>query len=221
ESLDKAHRRNFEWKNTNPFAAFKNLNKFRVVLGLIIGEFLVFLSAKAVETNWNFYTIYKFGWDDHIVGYSLAFVGVAIALVQGLLIRVLIPKIGEINAVYLGMVFEITGLILFGLATEGWMMFVFLIPYALGGIGGAALQGIISNQVPNDQQGELQGTINGLNSITYIIGPLLMNQLFYYFTSKHAPFIFPGAPFMMGSILAAAGLIICFITLRRSQLKTN
>ncbi len=221
ESLEPQNRRNFTWKNADPLGSFKNLKKYKLVLGLIIGEFLIMLAGKSVELNWNYFTKYKFDWSNATIYYSLAFVGVVIALVQGWLIRLIIPKIGERKAAYVGLFCEVSGLTLLGMATQGWMMFVFLIPYAFGGIGGAAIQGLISNHVSNDEQGELQGTINGLNSLTYIIGPLLMNNLFYYFTSKYAPFEFPGAPFIMGSILAFIGFFCCHITLRKVEFKTN
>lgn len=214
ESLEPSNRRNFEWKNADPLSAIKNINKYKVVTWLIIGEFLILLSGKAVELNWNYYTKYAFQWSNDMIYASLAVVGITVAIVQGWLIRLIVPKIGEINAAYLGLFFETLGLTLFAFAVQGWMMFLFLLPYAFGGIGGAALQGIISNQVSDDQQGELQGTINGINSLTYIIGPLLMNNLFYYFTSDKAPFIFAGAPFIMGSLLACAGVFCCYISLR-------
>lgn len=214
ESLEPQNRRNFDWKNADPLSAFKNIKKYQVVMWLIIGEFMILLSGKAVELNWNYYTKYAFDWSNDMIYASLALVGVTVAVVQGWLIRLIIPKIGEIKAVYLGLFFETLGLTLFAFAVQGWMMFLFLLPYAFGGIGGAALQGVISNQIPNDQQGELQGTINGVNSLTYIIGPLLMNNLFYYFTSSEAPFIFPGAPFIMGTLLACIGIFCCYVSLK-------
>ncbi len=89
------------------------------------------------------------------------------------------------------------------MATTSWMMFAFLIPYSLGGICGPALQGIISSAVPPTEQGELQGALTSLMSATSIVGPLLMNNLFAYFTSPAAPIYFPGAPFILGFVLCA------------------
>jgi len=88
------------------------------------------------------------------------------------------------------------------------MMYAIMIPCAVGGLAGPALQGIISNQVGPNEQGTLQGSLTSLISLTSIIGPLLMTNLFSYFTSANAPIYFPGAPFLAGAFLALAGLIL-------------
>ena len=124
-------------------------------------------------------------WNESMVGYSLGFVGIMIALVQGGLIRIIIPKIGQKRSVYFGLALYGLGLVLFAFATKGWMMFAFIIPYCLGGICGPALQAIISSQVPSNEQGELQGALTSLISVTSIVGPPLMTNLFSFFTSKN------------------------------------
>ena len=94
------------------------------------------------------------------------------------------------------------------------MMFLFLIPYCLGGIAGPALQGIISGQVPPNEQGELQGALTSLISVTSIIGPLMMNNLFYYFSKADTPVYFPGAPFVAGAVLFGASILFAISTLK-------
>lgn len=210
ESLSVENRRAFEWKRANPFGAFKQLSKYKLVLPLVIAEFFVYLAGKAVESNWTFFVKFKFDWSELTLGLSLAFVGILIAVVQGWLIRIVIPKFGSKKAVIIGLILDTVGLFLFSMASSSWMMFLFLIPYCLGGIAGPALQGVISNQVPADEQGELQGAINSAISITYILGPLMMNNLFYYFTNKNAPIIFPGAPFLLGTIFGLIGLSLAY-----------
>jgi DHA1 family tetracycline resistance protein-like MFS transporter len=88
------------------------------------------------------------------------------------------------------------------------MMFAFLLPYCLGGITGPAIQGIMSNHVPDTQQGELQGIFAGMVSISSIIGPPLMTGLFAFFTSPKTPFHFPGAPFLLGAFLSLVSLLL-------------
>jgi DHA1 family tetracycline resistance protein-like MFS transporter len=110
---------------------------------------------------------------------------------------------------------SIIGYLLFSLASEGWMMFAFMIPFSLGGISGPAMQGIISNQVPNNEQGELQGSITSLMSITSIIGPLLMTNIFALFTKDVSINYFPGAPFLTSAILVIISLILTSITLKK------
>lgn len=201
ESLSKENRRKFEWKRANPIGSLMHLRKYPVVSGLVSCFTLIYIAGHAVQSNWTFYTMLKFNWDESWVGYSLGFVGLLVGIVQGGLIRYIIPKIGQNNSVYVGLGLYSLGMVLFAFATTSWMMFAFLIPYSLGGICGPALQGIISTQVPNNEQGELQGALTSLMSATSIVGPLLMNGLFAYFTGKSTPYYFPGAPFILASVL--------------------
>lgn len=217
ESLLKENRRPFEWKRANPIGSLLHLKKYPVVAGLIVSMFLFFIAGHAVQSNWAFFTEYRFGWDNEMVGYSLGFVGVMIALVQGGLIRIIIPKIGQKWAVYIGLALNAFGLLLFAFAAQGWMMFAILVPYALGGIAGPSLQGITSAQVPATEQGELQGALTSLMSVTAIVGPLLMNNLFSYFTGEGAPIELPGAPFIAGALMTAAGVYLSVQTLRKYE----
>ena len=213
ESLAPENRRNFDWAKANPVGSLKHLRKYPVVSGLIITLVLINIAAHAVQSNWTYYTIYKFKWSEEMIGYSLATVGILVSLVQGLLIRKVIPVLGQKKSIYLGLAFYAVGLVLFGIAWKGWMMFAFLVPYCLGGIAGPTLQGIISNQVPANEQGELQGALTSLVSMTAIIGPLLMNNLFAYSTSKNGLFYMPGAAFYLAAILVVIGLVLCIRTL--------
>jgi len=163
--------------------------------------------------------MFKFEWSERMVGYSLGVLGLLIALVQGLLIRVAIPKLGQANAVVLGLVFYLVGMVLFGLASEGWMMFGILAIYCMGGIAGPALQGIISTQVHRSEQGELQGGLTSLMSATAIVGPLFMNNLFSYFSSKNAPIYFPGAPFIAGAILMFISIMLALPFLKKNRIQ--
>ena len=208
ESLDKEHRRPFDWRRANPVGSLLQLKKHPEILGLISTLVLVYIAGHAVQTNWTFFTMYKFGWSEKIVGLSLGFVGIMAALVQGYLIRFIQPKLGNERTIVYGLALYAVGLILFAFASESWMMFAFLVPYGLGGIAGPALQSVISSQVPKNEQGELQGALASLISFTAIIGPPLMTNTFYYFTHDSAPFKFPGAPFFLGFILMATSVII-------------
>ena len=96
-------------------------------------------------------------------------------------------------------------------------MFVFMVPYALGGIAGPALQGLISNQIPANEQGELQGGLTSLMSASAIFGPVLMTALFSYFTGKDAPFKFPGAPFIVGAMLTMTSAILAYKNYRKNK----
>jgi DHA1 family tetracycline resistance protein-like MFS transporter len=214
ESLAKENRRPFSWKRANPLGSLIQLKKYPAVAGLIISLTLVYIGAHAVQSTWSFYNIGKFNWDEKMVGYSLAFVGFMIALVQGGLIRIVIPKIGQEKSLYIGLLLYSIGMVLFAFATQGWMMFAFCTIYCLGGIAGPAIQGIISSHVPSNEQGELQGALTSLMSATSIVGPLLMTNLFSYFTRPSAPVYFPGAPFLMGAVLFLASTILSYRSLK-------
>jgi DHA1 family tetracycline resistance protein-like MFS transporter len=216
ESLDVSNRRAFDWKRANPISSLKNLSRFPAVAGLIVSFFLIYVASHAVQSNWSYFNIEKFKWSPKMIGISLAVVGVLVSLVQGLLVRVVNPKIGNEKSVYVGLGLYTIGLVLFGLASQSWMMFVFLIPYCLGGISGPGLQAIISGSVPANEQGELQGSLTSIMSITSIVGPLVMSNLFAFFTGPIAPFYFPGAPFMLAALLM---LLSCFFAYKALRTK--
>jgi DHA1 family tetracycline resistance protein-like MFS transporter len=214
ESLDVSNRRAFDWKRANPISSLKNLSRFPAVAGLIISFFLIYVASHAVQSNWSYFNIEKFKWSPKMIGISLAVVGVLVSLVQGVLVRFVNPKIGNEKSVYLGLGLYTIGLVLFGLASQSWMMFAFLIPYCLGGISGPGLQAIISGSVPANEQGELQGSLTSIISITSIIGPLVMSNLFAFFTGPIAPFYFPGAPFMLAALLMLLSCLFAYKALR-------
>ena len=221
ESLDKKNRRKFDIKRANPVGTLISLKRYPVISGLLICIILFNVAQHATHSTWTFFTIEKFNWSEKIVGYSLGFIGLLAAIVQGGLIRVIIPILGNIKSVYFGMIFYIIGLSLFCFAKEGWMVFAFAVPLSLGGISGPALQGIMTNRIPDDEQGEFQGGMTSLISLTAIIGPLLMTNLFSYFTSENSSFYFPAAPFMLAAILSFCGLIIAIKFLSGSKMISN
>lgn len=217
ESLSKENRRPFDWKRANPLGSLKFLTNHPEIGGLALSFFLIYLAAQAVQGNWNFFTIYRFGWNPRMVGISLTVVGVLVGAVQAGLTRVLNPKIGNEKSIYLGLSLYTLGLVLFAFATQGWMMFAFLIPYCLGGICGPALQSVISGHVPSNEQGALQGALTSLMSLTTIIGPLIMNGTFAYFTSSKAPFYMPGMHFLIGGACMLLSVIIANRVLSREK----
>ncbi len=208
ESLSKENRRKFDIKRANPVGALIQLRKYPLIIGLAISFFLLYIAGHANQSTWTFITMEKFEWDEAMVGYSLGVIGFLVALVQGGLIRVVIPYFGEKKSIYIGLAFYILGFGLYSLASEGWMLFLFMIPFCLGGIAGPTIQGLISNQVPDNEQGELQGALTSLISITSIIGPLIMTGLFYYFTSEDSSIYLPTSPFIMAGLLTLLSLII-------------
>ncbi len=218
ESLAPEKRRPLELKKINPLTSLFQLKKYDAVFGLAISLFLVYFAAQAVQTVWTFYTMAKFNWNEDIVGYSLGAVGLLIAIVQGGLTRIILPKLGQERSIWVGLLLYAGGLVLFAFATKGWMMFAFLVPYCLGGIAGPALQGYMSTSVPDNEQGNLQGGLTSLMSLSSIIGPLVMTSSFYYFTTPNRFFHFPGAPFVIGAICMLLSTILAVRSFKRNTI---
>jgi DHA1 family tetracycline resistance protein-like MFS transporter len=208
ESLPPEKRRAFNWRNANPWAALKHLRKYPLVRGFILPLLCLYIAGFAVQGTWTFYTELRYGWGELMVGLSLTCVGVFVAIVQGGLLGTILKWLGSKKTIIVGFCLWIVGILLFAAASEGWMLFVFMAPYVLGGIAGPALQGIMSNSVPENEQGELQGGLTSLMSITSVIGPLVMTWLFFTFTQDDAPVHFPGAPFILGAVLLLVGLLL-------------
>lgn len=184
ESLSKKHRRAFDWTRANPIGAFISLKKYPKLIGLTLAVFLLHTASHAVQSNWSYFTMYQFHWDETMIGLSLGVIGLLVALVQGGLIRWINPKLGNVKSIYVGMALYTIGMFLFGFASQSWMMFAFLIPYCLGGIAGPALQAVIAGQVPANEQGEIQGTLTSLISASAIIGPPIMSSVFYFLLKR-------------------------------------
>jgi DHA1 family tetracycline resistance protein-like MFS transporter len=217
ESLSIENRRKFSWKRANPFGALKIFLSHPTVARLAVVYFLIYLGAQAVQSTWSYFTMYRFGWNEKIVGISLAVVGLLVAVVQSVLVRIVNPRIGNEKSIYVGLAFYTIGLFSFAFASLGWMMFVFLIPYCLGGLAGPSLQSTLASLLPPNVQGELQGALTSLMSLTAIIGPLIMNNLFAYFTRSDSTIHFPGIAFFLGSLAMLSSLIISKLTFNRAN----
>ena len=217
ESLPKENRRPFEWRRANPFGALKFLTRHPEIANLAFCYFLIYLAVQAVQSNWTFFTKYRFNWSDGMIYSSLAIVGVLVGGVQGGLTRVINPRIGNEKSIYAGLLLYTLGLVLFAFASSTWMMFAFLVPYCLGGICGPSLQSVISSHVEPTHQGELQGALTSLASVTFILGPLIMNGSFAYFTSGRAPFYFAGIHFIIGAVCMLMSVLIAWRVLSRER----
>lgn len=218
ESLKPENRRTFEWRRANPIGTLKSLFRYPVVAGLFASLAFLYVASHAVQSNWAYYTIEKFKWGTTQIGISLAVVGLMYAIVQGYLIRIIIPKIGQRRSVYIGLGLYAIGFILYAVATQGWMMYAFTIVYCMGGIAGPALQGIMSTNVPPNEQGELQGGFTSLMSLSAIVGPFLMNSLlFAYFTGPETPYYFPGAAMALGALMVIISTLLAKQSLKRNQ----
>ncbi len=210
ESLLPENRRPFSLARANPFGALSSLTRNRVLLGLTGTIVCGYMAQMILQCSWALHTQARFGWRPIDIGISLAVVGVASALVQAGLIRVAIPRIGERRAVLVGLVFSVTGYVAMACATEGWMMYVLIFPFSIGGLAGPATQAILTREVGASEQGELQGTLVSLQSLTAIVGPLLATSLFARFAPEDAVPRIPGAPFFAAAALNALGFALAW-----------
>ncbi|MCA5004978.1 TCR/Tet family MFS transporter [Sphingobacterium bovistauri] len=215
ESLKPENRRPFNWKNANPIGAFKHIKSYPNILPLVICIFLINIAANAVQSTWSYYTMEKFNWDERMVGLSLGFVGTLLMIVQAGLIRLAIPKFGLEKSITIGLVLYVVAYALFGFASASWMMYAISILFVSAGIAGPSLQSCISNHIPQNEQGQIQGGITSVISLTSIIGPLVMTTLFSHFSEKEVHPYFPGAPFILAAILAITALIIALVYFRK------
>jgi DHA1 family tetracycline resistance protein-like MFS transporter len=193
------------------------IRKYPALLPLITCMIFLYMAGHAVQSTWSFFGIEQFEWNERMIGISLGVVGLLIGIVQGGLIRVVNPRLGNEKSVYSGLILYTVGLVLFAVATQTWMMFLFLIPYCLGGLAGPALQSIMAGMVSPTEQGELQGALTSTASATSIIGPPLMTNTFSFFTKSGAPFYFPGAPFALGAVFMVVSLGFAYRALGKGK----
>ena len=222
ESHTPNNRRPFEIRRANPFSAMKQMSQFKIAFGIIGVLFLYNMGHHALPAVWTFWGIEKFDWTPREIGYSLGFIGILMVFSQGYLIRIVIPALGMRWAGLVGLSFTITAFLGYALSQTPTMAYMFMIAGALGGLAGPAMSGIASSQVGPAQQGELQGAIGSVGSLTNIISPLMMTIVFGIYTAPDAPFYFPGAPFILAAILTMMSLSLFFwITIGFAQKATE
>ena len=234
ETLKDENRRKFEWKRANAFGNFVQFKKYPVMLPIAATLFVSQLAHWTFPSVWSYYAIEKFSWSSADIGWSLMFVGFMAAVVQGGLTRLVIPKIGERAAALFGVSIGISTYFAYAFANNGIQVYALIAISALAGLTQPAIQGIMSRTIPANAQGELQGAVSALMSLSMVLGPLLMTQVFAAFSKPNtpisvfgvtisesgAPFYFPGASFVLAGILAMIGvipLLIAFGRIRRPR----
>jgi DHA1 family tetracycline resistance protein-like MFS transporter len=220
ESLPRSRRRPFNIRRANPFGALLSLSRNPVVLWLlgVLGLFL--LASQAFPSVWNFFTIEVLSFSSAQIGIALGTFGVGFALSQALLTGPVTKAIGEWATVLLAMAAATVAFLGTSLIHSELPLYGFLVFGSLAGLAGPSINSLMSRNVPDDAQGELQGAINATNSLAAILGPLLATQLFSYFThaDKDQPGYFPGAPFLGAGILVIIAAALFIYTVRRFDL---
>jgi MFS transporter, DHA1 family, tetracycline resistance protein len=211
ESLPPELRREFHWRRANPLGTLAQMKRYPSVLAMLGALLLWQLGHQVLPSTWAFYTIARFHWSSAQVGYSLAFVGLLMAIAQGVLTRVLIPWLGgERRAALVGMGAALVAYVGYASAPSGWVMYVVSLSTFLFGVTYPSMNALASQQIPADSQGELQGAVACVGSVSAIFGPPLMTQVFGYFSSERAVVYYPGAAFLAAAVLTVccAGLFV-------------
>lgn len=211
ESLAPEHRSTVSWRKMNPLASLRRLGTYPLVAGLAVAFLFATMAQRGLENVWILYTGFRYGWDLLTNGLTLGLVGVMAVLVQGLLIKPIVARIGERRSITLGLTVSTLAFLAYGLASQGWMVSVIIVFGALAGVALPTIQGLVSGTVLPSEQGKIHAAFTSLTSLTAIFSPLIFTAgLFSFFTSAAAPVILPGAPFFLGSLLflVSLGLLV-------------
>jgi MFS transporter, DHA1 family, tetracycline resistance protein len=217
ESLEPQNRQTFSWARANPVGSLGMLARYPLVASLAVTIVFTALAQNGLQTVWVYYTGLRYGWDTLAVGLSLAAVVISAAIVQGDLMGVILARFGEQRSVICGLAFAALSSVLYGLAPQGWMIYVILLIGGLGGIAGPAVQGLISGSDSDNEQGAVQGALSGVQTLTDVFGPLIATTLFNYF----APRGIPSASFFAGALLIGIGLRLALRTFLRFPQGSN
>ena len=197
-----------------PFSAIGTLRRYPPVFGLAGTVICVSLAQQALQSVWVLYTSYRYGWDTLHTGLSLTAVGVLVAIVQGGLVSKIVRWLGESRTLMFGLTLAMISQLLYGLSTQGWMIYAVLVLGAVGGVTGPVAQSLITKQVAANEQGAIQGALSSLSSLTAVIAPPLATWLFGHFTRPGAGLVLPGVSFFIGALILALGGLIARRSLR-------
>lgn len=211
ETLEAKNRRTFEWKRANPLGALKQMRNYPGIGSICAVMFLFWLAHAVYPAVWAFVSTFRYGWSEGQIGLSLGIYGIGAAFVMGVILPKIVPVLGEWKTAVLGLCFSVVGLTGYAFAWEGWMVYTIIVLTVMENVADPPLRSIAVAKVPPSAQGELQGALTSLSSITTIVGPLIFTQLFGYFTGSEAPVRFAGAPYLLSAIIILIAAIV-FLT---------
>ncbi len=213
ESLPEAKRRRFDWRRANPFGVLKVFRGYPTVLPLTLVMSLYLFAGSIYPTLWTFWGIAAFGWTELTIGLTLALFGILAALIEGVLSGPLVRWFGEPRVVIAGLLTATVGAIGFGLAGTTATVLVLLVVVAFEGLVHPCLTALMTKEVPDDAQGELQGGISSLANVAMLLAAIFFTQIFGWFVRPEAASPSPGAPFFVASVIFAAALLL-FLSVR-------
>ncbi len=215
ESLAPEHRSPFSWKRANPVGSLAMLARSRGLLLLAALLLLGYTAQQSLMNVYVLYTDYRFGWSAKTVGLSLGVVGVFQILYGIFLVRPAIAKLGERTAIVLGLLGGAIGYMCFGLSKTGLLVW-FAIPFLnLNSLTWPAAQALMSRGTAKNEQGQLQGAINGLRGSAGIIGPGMFTYIFAKAVGAEAIFRIPGAPFFAAAAMLVVAIPVGLLATRK------
>jgi len=217
ESLKPENRRAFDWKRANPIGALLALKRFPAVLGLTECYFCWWLAQTMLQATWALYTDKRYGWSPFQIGLSLMAAGALMGFVQAVLVKRIVPKLGEPRAVVLGLCISALAFTGYGLAPFGWLVYVIVFVGSMAGIAGPALQGYITKHVPPNEQGAVQGVFMGLSSLANIPGPFIATWSFGWAVAAGRSVHVPGIAFFEGAAVVSIALLLAMRSFRKDE----
>lgn len=217
ESLPESKRKHsFDMTQMNPIKSVYKVLVQSHARVLIWAFFLAGLAGQSHPSIWALYTRYKFNWNPLEIGLSLTVVGLAFGLGQGFTTRIVTPRIGELKSVIYGSIVLVINFLLFALVTKSWMLYAATSLLLFTSIVMPSLQSMVTKGTPPENQGELQGTLVSITSLTSIIGPLLYTGLFSKFT-KPGNYHLPGMPYIAAAMITLICLLIVSTNRKRLE----
>ncbi|WP_395702630.1 MFS transporter [Aquabacterium sp.] len=208
ESLPLERRRAFDWRRANPVASLRGLAALKGVGSLVFVIGLVSLAQFMLHMSWVLYTKFKFGWGPGEVGWSLFAVGVVSAFSQGVLLKPMLARFSPQQLAVTGLLVGALSYLGFGLATQGWMMYIVISFGLLGGAAQAAMQSIISNAADPSRQGQTMGAVSSLNSLMAVVAPVIALELLRWVAHRPTGDWLIGLPFFVCSALQFTAAVV-------------
>jgi DHA1 family tetracycline resistance protein-like MFS transporter len=224
ESLPKERRASFAWRRANPLGALTLLRSQPQLLGLASANFLGNLAHASLPNIGVLYMMYRYGWDERAVGFTIAAVGVCAMVVQGALIGPAVAHFGERAALLAGLAFGVAGFAVFGLAATGIGFLAGIPLLSLWGFASPSALGLMSRQVGATEQGRLQGANASIMGIANLLGPGLFAQTFALSVGGGAgerPWLLPGATFLLAALILVLAIGVAWWSTRRNVSKPS
>jgi DHA1 family tetracycline resistance protein-like MFS transporter len=189
----------------NPLRPLRWVFSMKGLVPVVLVFFILAATGEAYGTCWALWGFDAFQWNGFWIGLSLGTFGACLTLAQAFLPGPATKYLGERNAVLVGIACACAALVAMAFAKQGWIVFVIMPVFALGGIGTPAFQALATRQVDPARQGQFQGVLASAVSLASIVGPLVFST-FYFLVQKR----WPGAIWLSVVVIYAIAVPLVF-----------